>query len=162
MPDSQVAALQTRFSQLRETIAAGDLSDVGDAIHAEILSACGNRRLQRMIAVHGDQVAWIQSSCYRVGGDLRQSFQTILPPLLGSRGQAAVQRSLQRAFREHEAILLALAARDAAWAEMAMRAHIRATLDDVLEALASARAATLDSGSGGETDVDERIPAARD
>lgn len=148
MPDSSIERLQAEFELLREQVSAGDLSDVGDGIHGKILDACGNERLQRMIAVHSDQVSWIQSSCYRVGGDLRQAFQTVLPPLLGARGRAAVERSLQRAFREHEAILLAIAAHDPEWAETAMRAHIRATLNDVLAALASARAAELDSGAG--------------
>ncbi|MBI1355608.1 MAG: FCD domain-containing protein [Acidobacteria bacterium] len=160
MPEERIAALRLSFDGLREAVAAGQLQDVGDHIHEEILDACGSDRLRRMIGVHSDQVAWIQSSCYRVDGNLRQAFQTVLPALLGARGRQAVEQSLRRAFREHEGILLALSARDPEWAETAMRAHIRATLKDVLAALASAEAAALDSAPGESPHVPRTIASA--
>lgn len=117
--EGELNRLRERFTALRRRVAAGDLGDVGDDLHAAVFAACGNEQLHRMARLQGDQVAWIQARRY----------------VVGSPAPGGVGKALARAFREHDAVLLALEARDPDWAETAMRAHIRATRADLLAAL---------------------------
>jgi DNA-binding GntR family transcriptional regulator len=106
--DAHMASLRQRFEALRPSVAQGDLTDVGDMIHEELFSICGNQRLQRLMAAYQGQVQWFQQVATRVPGRLLS------------------------AFREHESILSALESRDPEWAESVTRAHIRNTLRDLL------------------------------
>ena len=114
--DFRVAGLKTHLDELRPKIAAGDLSDTGDTIHEEIFAACGNSRLQRLMAVYRGKVEWIQ----------RRAFQ--------------ISKRLERAYQEHESILRALECRDPEWAESAVRRHIRNTLAELMDLLKEPRA----------------------
>ena len=57
----QLRMLRDHFESLRPRVAAGDLSDVGDAIHGEILQACRNARLERLMSIYRSQIAWFQA-----------------------------------------------------------------------------------------------------
>ena len=111
---ARLTALREHFEILRLRIARGDLSDVGDRIHAELFHACGNERLKRLMSVYRSQVTWFQHVAAQVPG------------------------RLLRAFREHESILSALESRDPDWAEGVTRAHVRNTLRDLLHSLEQA------------------------
>jgi DNA-binding GntR family transcriptional regulator len=104
--------LRQYFDKLRNCIAAGDHADVGDRIHGEILAACQNAELAALMGRYHEMIAWFQRIASEVPGRLLE------------------------AYREHEAILSALEARDAEWAERAARAHVRNTLHDLLPHLA--------------------------
>ncbi len=104
----RTAALRERFEVLRGAVLVGDLTDVGDEIHGNLLEACGNSELRRLMSVYWSKVGW---------------FQRMASQLPDRRA---------RAFHEHDAILRGLEARDPAWAESAARAHIRNTLRELL------------------------------
>ena len=108
---ARLSALRQHFEALRPQISSGDLSDVGDVIHAELFTACGNGRLKRLMSVYRSQVEWFQHVAAQVPG------------------------RLVRAFREHESILSALESRDPDWAEGVTRAHVRNTFRDLLHSL---------------------------
>ncbi len=108
---ARLVSLRTHFESLRPRVACNDVSDVGDVIHDEVLTACQNKRLERLMSIYRSQVSWFQCVVSQVPG------------------------RLLRAFREHESVLCALEARDPEWAESAMRAHIRTTLGDLLSSL---------------------------
>ena len=107
--DEQIARMKAYLDALRPKIDAGDLSDTGDMIHAEIFAACGNSRLQRLMAVYRGKVEWIQ----------RAAFQ--------------FSQRLPLAYQEHESVVRALECRDAEWAEAAVRRHIRNTLAEWMD-----------------------------
>ncbi len=107
----RLATLRAHFDSLRPRVEGGDLSDVGDSIHEEILRAGHNQRLEHLMSIYHSQVTWFQSVAAHVPG------------------------RLQRAFREHESILCALESRDPEWAESAVRAHIRTTLRELLDSI---------------------------
>ena len=104
-----VARMRVYLESLRPRIEAGDLSDTGDMIHGEIFAACGNSRLQRLMAVYRSKVEWIQ----------RASFQ--------------FSQRLRTAYQEHESVVRALECSDSEWAESAVRRHIRNTLEEWLQ-----------------------------
>lgn len=106
--EAHLTSLRQRFEALRPLVAQGDLTDVGDMIHEELFSICGNQRLQRLMSAYRGQVQWFQQVATRVPGRLLASF------------------------REHESILSAIESRDPEWAESVTRAHIRNTLRDLL------------------------------
>ena len=101
--------LRDTFDRLRTRVAAGDLSDVGDGLHLEMLRASGNKRLAQLLLVCEAQMLWFQSM-----------FRNI-------------SHRKDSAFWEHEGILSALEIGDPVWAESAVRAHIRASMWCVLE-----------------------------
>jgi DNA-binding GntR family transcriptional regulator len=103
--------VRRRFEEIRSAVVAGDYRNVGDFLHDEMLEACGNVRLQRLISVYTSQIHWFQKIVSGVPGQLLQ------------------------AFREHESILAALESRDGDWAESAARAHVRNTLQTLLPEL---------------------------
>jgi len=108
------ASLRRHFDVLRPRVRVGDLSDVGDSIHAAMFDHCGNQRLVQLSAVLQGQVKWLQT------------FAVNIPARPA------------RAFREHLRILLALEAQDAEGAETAVRTHIQRTLADLLRAFRTA------------------------
>ena len=108
----RVCELREYFEKLRVKIAAGDDGDVGDRIHGEILTACRNAELSALMGKYREMISWFQRLASQVPGRLVD------------------------AYREHEAILCAIEARDAEWAERAARAHVRNTLRDLLPHLA--------------------------
>jgi len=103
-----LAELRAHFLSLRPRIRGGDLSDVGDELHAAILQACGNARLVSMLGILHGQIRWLQTIA------------------------VSIPTRPARAYREHLQILTALEARDPQSAENAIRAHIRSTLADLL------------------------------
>lgn len=105
---ANLAEIRRRFDQLRLSVLSGDLSDVGDFLHGEILRAAGNRTLARLMSIYTGQVRWFQSLASRIPGRLVQ------------------------AYREHESILTALESRDPDWAQSVASAHVRNTLADLL------------------------------
>jgi len=107
--EAALARLGERLEALRPRIVAGDFSDTGDLVHAEVFAACGNARLQRLMEVYRGKVEWIQRTAF------------------------AVSRRLDSAYREHQSIFRALEARDPDWAESAVRSHIRKTLEELME-----------------------------
>jgi DNA-binding GntR family transcriptional regulator len=113
VPIEQLVRVRSEFEKIRVKVASGDLSDVGDGIHQEILANCENRRLERLMSVYRLQVGWLQQAAARLPG------------------------RLEEAFREHDGILSALECHDPEWAESATRAHIRNTRRILLEALAN-------------------------
>lgn len=112
MPDAEVKRLRLELDALRPAVERGDCADTGDRIHEAIFAAAGNSELQRLMAVYRARVMWIQQVSFRVSGRLAS------------------------AYREHESIARALECRDAEWAEAAARAHIRNTLEELIELLA--------------------------
>lgn len=106
-----LAELRARFEILRLRVSCGDLSDVGDSIHDEILKASRHATLQRLMGIYRSQVTWFQRMVSNIPGRLTQ------------------------AFGEHDMILCALESHDAEWAESATRAHIRNTRRALLHAL---------------------------
>jgi len=83
---------------------AGDsLTEAGDEVHEEVLKACGNPRLVRILDVH-------RALLLRIDVTAR-----------------AVPSRLEQSLHEHITILDALQARDAELAFQASRAHIRST-----------------------------------
>jgi GntR family transcriptional regulator, rspAB operon transcriptional repressor len=104
--------LRDHFEQLRPRIAAGDDADVGDEIHDQVLALCQNSELAALMGKYHEMISWFQRLASQVPGRLTE------------------------AYREHEAILSAIEARDAEWAERAARAHVRNTLRDLLPHLA--------------------------
>lgn len=106
-----LCSLREKFEKLRISIAQGDTSEIGDEIHDALFKACSNQRLIQLSSVIRDQVRWIQGLAVQIPG------------------------RLERAFQEHESILIALESRDPEWAESAVRAHIRITLRDLLASL---------------------------
>jgi DNA-binding GntR family transcriptional regulator len=106
--DEKLSELRAYFEKLRLQIAAGDESDVGDRIHGDILDACRNAELASLMGKYREMISWFQRLASEVPGRLME------------------------AYREHEAILSAIEARDAEWAERAARAHVRNTLRDLL------------------------------
>lgn len=114
---SRLQFIRARFEELRPRVVAGDISDVGGFVHKEVFAASGNKSLQRMMAVYLAQVQWFQSIAAHIPG--RE----------------------ERAFWEHEAILSALEFGDQGWAENTARAHVRATLWDLLKSLNGLHAA---------------------
>jgi len=107
----RLVEVRRRFEEIRSAVAAGDYRDVGDFIHQEMLEACRNVRLQRLISVYMSQIHWFQDIASGVPGQLRQ------------------------AYREDESILAAIESRDGDWAETAARAHVRNTLQALLPEL---------------------------
>jgi DNA-binding GntR family transcriptional regulator len=110
-PD-ELRELREYFEELRIKIAAGDDGDVGDRIHGKILASCRNAELSSLMGKYHEMISWFQRLASQVPGRLVE------------------------AYREHEAILCAIEARDAEWAERAARAHVRNTLRDLLPHLA--------------------------
>ena len=104
------AQLRRHFDALRPRVRAGDLSDVGDRIHAAMFDHCGNQRLVQLSAVLHGQVTWLQRVAVRIPS------------------------RPARAFREHLRLLVAIESRDAQAAEAAVRTHIQNTLADLLRA----------------------------
>lgn len=131
MDAARLSLLRNHFDALRPRIERNDLSEVGDTIHQEILSACRNRRLERLMSIYHSQVNWFQSVVSHVPG------------------------RLLHAFREHEDILCALEARDPEWAENATRSHIRSTLSDLMTSLDGAAALQV-SAEGAPRDGGDR------
>lgn len=113
---SLLQSSRARFRELRTRVAAGDLRDVGGFLHGEVFAASGNQRLKRLMSTFNAQVLWFQAMATRIAG--RE----------------------ERAFWEHEGILRALESRDPSWAENMMRAHVRATMWDLLQSLNSSPA----------------------
>lgn len=109
----RLAQIRLNFEDLRTRIASGDLSDVGDSIHDEILASCENTRIRRLMSIYRTQVGWLQQEASRLPGRLAE------------------------AFREHDTVLGALEHREPEWAESAMRAHIRNTCSMLLKTVAS-------------------------
>ena len=101
--------LRDRFERLRQSVGAGNMEDVGDWLHDEMLAAAANQRLSRLMATYRMQVKWLQ----RIASDV--------PGRLG------------KAFREHDSILAGLESHDANWAESVARSHVRNTLEDLLK-----------------------------
>lgn len=119
LADADLRRLRALFKELRPRVRAGDVSDVGDAIHEAMFGACGNPRLVQMMGVLRGQIRWLQNVAVTIPAR---------PP---------------RAFREHARILAALSARDAQAAEDAARVHIRNTLADLLQAFREAGGSSL-------------------
>ncbi|MCL4402216.1 MAG: GntR family transcriptional regulator [Acidobacteria bacterium] len=105
-------SLRETFESLRpgfaRQAAESGAADAGDGIHDVVFSLCAGGPLERLRSIYSGQVRWFQ------------------------RMASAVEGRRLRAFREHESVLSALEARDPEWAECAMRAHIRNTLDSLL------------------------------
>jgi len=108
MDHHRLREMRRLFEDLRQRIASEDFQDVGDMIHEEILYACGNHDLSALMANYREMIRWFQRLASEVPGRLGESF------------------------REHEAILCALEARDPEWAEHAARSHVRNTVSDLL------------------------------
>jgi GntR family transcriptional regulator, rspAB operon transcriptional repressor len=106
--ENSLRDFRNHYQRLAAAIAGGDLRDVGDGIHDLIFSAGASERLRKTMAVIMGQVQWIQHIAV-------QSDERLL-----------------RSFREHDAIVLALEARDPLGAEHAARAHVRSALAYVL------------------------------
>lgn len=102
---------RAHYEGLRIAIAEGDYRDVGDDIHEVIFAAGAGERLRKMRAVIMGQVRWIQHLA-----------------------EESSER-MQRSFREHDSIVLALEAKDPVAAENSARAHVRRALADVLDCL---------------------------
>ncbi len=113
-PHEQLLELRKYFEDLRVRLAAGDDADVGDRIHGDILSTCQNAELATLMGKYREMISWFQRLASQVPGRLVD------------------------AYREHEAILCAIEAGDAEWAERAARAHVRNTLRDLLPLLSEA------------------------
>lgn len=113
--DEALAELRAHFKQLRPRVRRGDVSDVGDVIHQAMLDACGNQRLVQLLGILHGQITWLQSVA------------------------VSIPARPARAFREHLVILGALEARDPQAAEDAIRAHLRSTLADLIQAFRNKR-----------------------
>lgn len=124
MEPAVIKQLRAEFEALRVRIAQGDLADVGDRIHGAILSACGNKRLERLMAVYRNHVTWIQQTCATIPG------------------------RLPRSFREHESILCAIESRDGEFAEAAMRSHLRNNMSELIHYLGTSDTNTPASENG--------------
>jgi DNA-binding GntR family transcriptional regulator len=108
---TRLQSIRAKFEELRPRVLAGDIRNVGGFVHEEVFAASGNRRLQRLMELYLAQVRWFQSIAAQIPG--RE----------------------ERAFWEHEGILSALESGDPGWAENTARAHIRATMWDLLKSL---------------------------
>ena len=107
-PRERLRQLREYFDDLRVRITAGDDGDVGDRIHEEILTVCRNVELSALMGKYREMISWFQRLASQVPGRLVESY------------------------REHEAILSAIEAGDAEWAERVARVHVRNTLRDLV------------------------------
>jgi DNA-binding GntR family transcriptional regulator len=109
MADDVLARLGNRLSSLQLHRGAGEpLQEAGDELHTEILGACGNKRLVRVLDTYRAQFAQIDVTARALPSRLEQSLD------------------------EHVEIWLALRARDAERAALATRQHIRSTRKTVM------------------------------
>lgn len=111
MDTSVLAGLRTLMEGLLAQSEAGQaITEAGDEVHVEVLKACGNPRLVRILDVH-------RALLMRIDRTAR-----------------AVPSRLEKSLHEHLAILEALEARDAELAYQRTRAHIRSTRKSLIAA----------------------------
>ena len=116
--DDQVASLRVLAEQM--TIATRDgeidhgaIADVNGDFHRAVLDACGNTRLRELL------------------GSLTEM------PLVLSTFRNYTRAELQRSAAQHRELVDAIAARDSAWAESVMTAHIRSARHTLVRGTAS-------------------------